>query len=110
MKITYSNTTVDEKRDLVKTLLEEAGSRFVTIEFAKKDGSNRVMNIQQAVLADRLVGDDASETSKARVATRKANNPHLMSVWDVQSQAIKSINLDSTHAVRANGREYVFEA
>lgn len=109
MKIKISENTVEQKRTFIQNLLEEANSKFITVEFTKVDGSNRVMNIQQAALKFHLKGDEASDSAKKAVETRKKNNPNLMAVWDNQKQEVRSINLDKTHTVRFNGIEYNFE-
>lgn len=109
MKIFIAEASVDQKRNFIKNLLKEAGSRFITVEFSKKDGTNRVMNIQQAALKFNVLGESASETGKKAVATRKRNNPNLLAVWDNTKQAIRSINLDTVHTVRYNHIEYVFK-
>lgn len=109
MKVMISENTVDQKRKFILNLLEEANSKFITVEFTKKDGSNRVMNIQQAALKYHVKGDEASESAKKAVETRKKNHPELMAVWDVQKQEVRSINLDETHTVRYNHVEYVFK-
>jgi hypothetical protein len=108
MKITIENATRDQKRAYITELLEEANSHFVTVEFTKKNGEERSMNIQQAALKFHVKGDEASESAKKAVETRKANHPELMAVYDVQKHEIRSINLDTTSIVRLGGKEYVF--
>lgn len=108
MKVSISENTAEQKRVFIQSLLERAGSRFITIEFTKKDGENRVMNIQQAALKFAVKGDEASESAKKAVETRKKNHPELMAVFDVQKHEIRSINLDTTHTVRFEGIEYNF--
>jgi len=108
MKINITVETADEKREFIKKLLEEANSKFITVEFTKVDGSNRVMNIQQASLKYHVKGEAASESAKKAVETRKKNNPNLMAVWDNTKGEIRSIDLDKTHKVRFNHIEYIF--
>lgn len=105
---TLSNYSTEERREFVNSLLKEANSSFITIEFTKKDGSNRVMNIQQAALANNVVGEAASESAKRAVETRKKNNPNLIAVYDVQKHDIRSVNADTVKRVTSKGVTYVF--
>lgn len=107
--VNLSAYTTEEKREFVKQLLETANSNFITIEFIKKDKTNRVMNIQQAAMQYHVKGDEASESAKRAVETRKANHPELIPVYDVQKGEIRSVNLDSVHTVRSGGKTYNFK-
>lgn len=100
---------IDEKRTFIRNLLDEAGSQFVTVEFTKVDGTNRIMTVQNEALKNLVKGEDITEAAKKAVETRKRNNPNLMAAYDVNLKEIRSINLDTTHAVRTNGKDYRFE-
>jgi hypothetical protein len=108
MKVLITNSTMDEKRSFIRSLVEDAGSRFLSVEFKKADGTLRRMTIQQESLKAHVKGDKATSAGKQAVATRKANYPNLLPVWDHENQAVRSINLDTTVAVRSGKSEYVF--
>lgn len=99
------------KRDYaqMKALVASAQGRFCSASFIKKDDSVRVMNIQPARIAKAIKDpDEVSEVDKQRTETRRANNPHLLPVWDVQKQAIRSINLDTVFEIKVDGEVYKY--
>ena len=53
------------KSDLVETIIAAQGTKFFTIEFAKKDGTIVSRNVR-ARMTSRRVQEDASAESKAR--------------------------------------------
>ncbi len=79
----------------IRGLVKSAGSRFMSITFIKKDGSERLMQIQPMGLAKHVKGDKASESAQRAVATRATNNPNLLNVWDVHKKAARSVNMDT---------------
>ena len=88
-------------------LVLSAKGQFCSVTFIKKDGSERLMNIQPAVIKAHIKDpDEVSEIDKQRTATRKANNPNLLPVWDVQKQAIRSVNLDTVTQIKVGGVVY----
>ena len=92
--------------DKMRELIESAKGRFCYIVFEKKDGTMRKMIIQPAKLKFEIKGDEASDEAKRRTVVRKANNPHLMPVWDVEKEAIRSINFDTVQTIHLNGEVY----
>ena len=99
---------VEKKREFIKNVINEANSHFCTVHFVKKNGEDRVMNIQYAAMKPRLKGDEASESAKKAVQTRKANNPNLFAVYDVQKHEIRSINLDTVYKLISKGNVWEF--
>lgn len=96
----------DARYDKIKNMINENGGRFVTVQFVKKDGSIRRMQVQPAALKMHVKGEAASDQAKRATATRKKNNPHLMSVFDVQKGAIRSINLDTVQEIAMKGKTF----
>ncbi len=47
----------------IRSLVESAGSRFMSIEFIKKDGTLRRMQIHPMALKNHIKGDAASESA-----------------------------------------------
>lgn len=94
----------------MRELIESAKGRFCYVEFEKKDGTLRKMIIQPAKLKFEIKGDEASEEAKKRTEVRKANNPHLMPVWDVQAEGIRSVNFDTVRSIHVNGENYSYAA
>jgi hypothetical protein len=95
-----------EMRDLINS----AGGRFMSVTFIKKDGSERLMNIQPAAIVKKIKDPETvSAIDKQRTAARKANNPHLMPVVDVQIGAVRSVNLDTVKLIVIDHKEYRYE-
>ena len=99
---------VEQKREFIKEKIQNSGNKFLSVEFVKKDGTKRNMNIQHGALFNNLVGDEASDSAKKAVETRKKNHPELLAVWDVQKSAIRSINLDTVYKMTVAGDVYEF--
>lgn len=97
-----------KKRREIKKIIEQSGAKFMTVEFKKKDGTQRRMRIQQAMLKDNLAESPTESQIKA-TETRKKNNPHLFNVFDFDTKGIRSINLDTVTQINANGIEYRFK-
>jgi hypothetical protein len=93
------------RRTVARSIIDAAGSRFVTVDFVKKDGTHRTMNIQPEALKTHLAENpDPVRVQAAR--TRAQNHPNLMPVWDVQARAVRSINLDTVLAIKVDGTRY----
>lgn len=99
----------------IKQLLEQNGSKLCSIEFLKADGSLRKMQVQlKSTLG--VKGDEASEQAQRAAKARKANNPDLLNVMDVQlrqkgvpeSGCWRSIHVDKILKVKADKVEYSF--
>lgn len=104
-----SNVNIENRRENIKYLIESAGSTFIGVDFIKADGTHRTMNVQTHAGFSLLRGDAASETAKAAVAKRKANNPQLMPVYDVANNAWRSINLDTVQRITIRGTTFVIK-
>lgn len=96
----------EAKYHQIRALIKSAGSRFLTVEFFKVDGSFRKMQVQPMALKNRVKGAAASEQAQRAAATRSANNPNLLNVWDVQKRAPRSINMDTLVAITLDGVRY----
>ncbi len=95
----------EQKREIINA----AGGRFVVVDFIKKDGTERTMKVQPAKLKFHCKGKDASESTQRAVATRKANHPHLMPVWDVESAGPRSVNLNTITRIQADGQTHEYQ-
>ena len=78
--------------------------------FTKKDGTERTMQVQPATLKHHVKGDAATDAGKRAVATRKANNPNLLPVWDAKAKAPRSINLATVSRIAVNGTVHNYAA
>jgi hypothetical protein len=94
----------------VRALVASAGSRFFSIEFVKKNGDYRKMQVQQAAARTHAKGDTASESAQRAVATRAKNNPNLLNVWSVDKRAFRSVNMDTLRAITVDGHRYEVSA
>lgn len=90
---------MQSKYQMVRSILKNNRGRFLTIHFKKKDGTLRKMNIQPATM--RLSSNPSPAHVKAS-ATRAANHPNLIPVYDVKSKGVRSINVDTIQSIRAN--------
>jgi hypothetical protein len=104
------SSLTSKRHALIRSLIESAGGRFASVTFTKKDGTERVMQVQPAAGKFRVVGDAASDSAKQAVATRKENHPNLLPIWDVAAQAFRSINLDTVKRVVVDGTVFNIEA
>lgn len=92
-------TTTTEQ---VKAIISTSGSKFMSVTFKKANGEIRTINFNPRT-AKGLKGDDASDSAKQAVATRKRNNPNLVNVCDQQllnkgedpAKCWRSINCDT---------------
>lgn len=92
-------------------LVASAQGRFCSVTFIKKDGTVRVMNIQPARIAKAIKDpDEVADIDKQRTAARRANNPHLLPVWDNAKQAIRSVNLDTVTEIKVDGEVHSYAA
>lgn len=92
----------------IRALIETAGSRFVSVEFIKKDGTPRKMLVNPARLGAVLRRDShvKSESHVRGAETRKVLNPHLLNVWDELAGGPRSINLDTLTQIKIDGVHY----
>lgn len=98
------------KTNMINAFIKEAGSQFVSITFIKKDKSERTMRFNPKYRKG-LAGDSASASAKQAVKTRKANNPNLLAVMDIdlrqkgtpENRCWRSINTDTVVRLAAGG-------
>ena len=88
----------------LRRIIEGQGSKFMLVEFVKKDGSYRRMRIQAAATKFRVKGEAACESAQRAAATRAANHPNLFNVYDVDQDAIRSVNFDTLLTIQGGGR------
>lgn len=74
--------TPSEKIDTVKKFIASQGSRFVSIEFIKKNGDFRKMTFNPYGTRKHLKGNTASASAQQGVATRKRNHPELFNIFE----------------------------
>lgn len=101
-------TSSPAKPSQIRALIETAGSRFISVEFTKKDGAARKMLVNPARLGAviRRETHDKSESHVRGAETRKAANPHLLNVWDEIAKGPRTINLDTLSHIRIDGVDY----
>lgn len=91
----------------IKALLATAGARFITIHFKKVNGEDRSITYNAKAAAKRVKGEQASPSAQQAAATRSANNPNLLNVWDHEKKGFRSINMDTIYRISIDGS--VFE-
>lgn len=82
--------------------------RICSVTFTKKDGTERRMRVQPAALKFLVKSDHASQAGRKAAETRAARHPNLLPVYDVEAQAIRSINLNSATRAAACGQVHTF--
>jgi len=79
-----------EKREVFDDLLKQGVVEFT---FEKKDGSIRDA---MATLHDsHLPLKDQDEEAQAKAAAKRANNPGLVTFWDIEADGWRSFQLDT---------------
>ncbi|OGT59965.1 MAG: hypothetical protein A3E01_07750 [Gammaproteobacteria bacterium RIFCSPHIGHO2_12_FULL_63_22] len=86
-------------------MLEGTGAKFTIVQFIKQDGSLRTMLIQHAAAKFRVKGEAAPEHKRRAAETRAYNHPELFNTYDVDRNAIRSVNLDTVITIRSFGRD-----
>ena len=94
----------------IKQLMSTAGSRIFVVHFHKKDGSLRIMKIQNAI-AKHMVkgvtqGVPLTPEKRQEIQHRAEWNANLVNVWDLQAEGFRSLNLDTLQEVHINGKLY----
>ena len=92
------------RRNILLAVIASAGSRFLSVDYAKKDGTITRRVFQTHAGRALLAGDSASDSAKQAVETRKANNPHLVSLYDMTAHGWRSLNLDTTSRMAIDGK------
>lgn len=95
----------NQYRQRLRRMLESMGSKFTIVQFVKQDGSLRTMLIQHAATKHRVKGEAAPAHKQQAAAMRALNHPELFNTYDVDRNAIRSINLDTVVRIRSLGRD-----
>lgn len=95
--------TDESHRESIRALIRSAGSTIFSIHFRKKDGTPRTLQGQLAAGNNRVLGEAASPSAQAAVATRRANHPELFPVWDISLGEWRNVNLDTVEWVQVRG-------
>lgn len=78
----------------LKEFLHKTKGKFFTVQFTKKDGTNRVLNGRLGVTKHLMGGE------------KKNHNPDHMVVFDVQNNGYRTINLETVHEIKVDGTKY----
>lgn len=76
----------------IRNILDNAGPRFITVQFVKKNGELRVMNCRTGVKKYLKGGRDTL-----------ADKPYLYKVYDVRRKAYRCVNLNTVVNIRMDG-------
>jgi len=108
-KETFKMTTLSKRYSEIAHFIESNGSKFMTIEFVKKNGEKRSINFNPRAAKNHLVDEYKSASTAQAVETRKANNPHLLAVWEHNnsdgSTKFRSINMDTVLRIACGRKE-----
>lgn len=104
-----------QKIATVKKFIADQGSRFVSIEFIKKNGDFRKMTFNPYGTRKHLKGDTASAASQQAVATRKRNHPELFNIFEHNKKTgetetkMRCFNMVSLTRISCGGMEINFK-
>ena len=76
-----------------EVLKKELKEGVVTVVFEKQDGTERVMNCT-------LSEDYVPLLDTNGVASKRASNPDVLAVWDIESEGWRSFRFDSVKSIR----------
>ena len=103
--------THDEKINIIKNLIKNRQSKFLTVEFVKKDGSIRKMMCARSKLLEASVKGTQPEATAARQATLKARN--MLCVEELVKPGTseyqwRTVNCETVRKISADGKVYDF--
>jgi hypothetical protein len=82
----------------IKQAIQANSGKIFTAKFVKKDGSIRTINARIGV-----------SLGKERGKPTTANYPQYLTVYDMQKQAYRTLNLDTVIELRINKNAYRFD-
>jgi hypothetical protein len=89
---------------LARSLILDAGTRFGSVAFVKRDGTLRHLTFQQARdNTHRVLGTERGERASMTFAL---NNPTMMRLWDHHKRAWRTVALDRVLSVRVGGKTH----
>lgn len=80
------------RNDILRSIIESSKGRFMTVSFTKKDGTPRKMNCRMGVTKHLKGG-----------ASTTAHKDNLVTVFDIEKNAYRSINLDTVTSISTGG-------
>lgn len=80
------------RKQTLRSIIEASEGKFMTVSFVKKDGTPRKMNCRIGVKSPLKGGDSTT-----------AHKDNLVTVWDVQKNAYRCINLDTVTNITSGG-------
>lgn len=83
-------------KTLLREKIEKQGNKIFSVDFLKKDGTERRMNCRL----------DVKKYTNGGLNNVEPNNPHLKVVYDLQSKGYRTINLNTIYACSLNGKAY----
>ena len=93
-----------------RALFDAAGGRFCGVEFVKKDGTVRRMQVQPAKVSRDWDGQLPLDPRRQAALTRALRHPHLIPVWDVRRREPRTVNLATLRRLAVDGTVHRFAA
>lgn len=87
--------------ETIRGHINTCGNHFGSVLYIKKDGTPRRLTFNVAAGPKRVRGTELGQRMRA---TRAANHPNLLPIWDVHKAGWRSINLDTVLTVQAGGK------
>ena len=105
--------THDEKIAIIKNLIKSniAANKFMTVDFIKKDGSLRTIQVRRSKVLESNVKGTQPEVTEARRATLKARN--MLCVEELVKPGTnefqwRTINMETVKRIAVNGEVHEF--
>ena len=103
--------TEADKIDTIKNIIKNHGSKFITVDFVKKDGTLRHMQCHRSKLLEAAVKGTQPEATEKRRSTLKAKN--MLCVEEIVKPGTseyqwRTINCETVKKIVANGQTYEF--
>lgn len=88
--------TTESKRVLLRALAQAQDGRVFTVTFTKKDGTLRTLNGRLGVTKHLKGGENTVQ-----------HLPQYLTVYDMQKQDYRNVNLDTVLSLKCAGVEYI---
>lgn len=94
----HEDAVIMARRSILRAIAIAQEGKIFTVQFIKKDGSERTLTGRLGV-TKHLVGGENTV----------AHKPEYLTVYDMQKGDYRNVNLDTVMSLRCNGKEYMEE-
>ena len=103
--------TSAEKVEIIKKLMAENANKFIAVDFIKKDGTLRHMQVRRSKVLEASVKGTMPDVTAARKSTLKARN--MLCVEELVKPGTnefqwRTINMETVKRIAVNGEVHEF--